>query len=53
MDMSGVAVSSDGIELQDREVFSAIQEGREPNSSVAQCLPAMDTLDRLERCLAG
>jgi 2-hydroxy-4-carboxymuconate semialdehyde hemiacetal dehydrogenase len=53
IDLSGVAVSSNGIELQDREFFSAIQEGREPNSSVAQCLPAMDTLDRLERCLAG
>jgi len=51
IDLSGVAVSSNGIELQDREFFSAIQEGREPNSSVAQCLPAMDTLDRLEQSL--
>jgi 2-hydroxy-4-carboxymuconate semialdehyde hemiacetal dehydrogenase len=46
-----VAVSTDGIELQDREFISAIQEGREPSSSVAQVLPAMETLDRLERCL--
>jgi 2-hydroxy-4-carboxymuconate semialdehyde hemiacetal dehydrogenase len=38
-----------GIELQDREFFAAIREGREPNSSVAQCLPAMHTLGRLER----
>jgi 2-hydroxy-4-carboxymuconate semialdehyde hemiacetal dehydrogenase len=51
IDLSGVAVSSNGIELQDREFFSAIQEGREPNASVAQALPAMETLDRLEKCL--
>jgi 2-hydroxy-4-carboxymuconate semialdehyde hemiacetal dehydrogenase len=49
VDLSKVAVSMNGIELQDREFFSAIQEGREPNASVAQCLPAMQTLDRLER----
>ncbi|MEH6576898.1 MAG: Gfo/Idh/MocA family oxidoreductase [Amphritea sp.] len=51
IDLSGVAVSFNGIELQDREFFSAIREGREPNSSVTQCFPAMDTLDRLEQCL--
>ncbi|RKF20677.1 gfo/Idh/MocA family oxidoreductase [Altericroceibacterium spongiae] len=34
IDVSGVAVSMNGIELQDREFVSAIQEGREPNSSV-------------------
>ena len=28
-----------GIELQDREFFAAIREGREPNASVAQVLP--------------
>ena len=50
IDLSGVAVSSNGIELIDREFFAAIREGREPNASVAQCLPAMETLDRLERC---
>jgi 2-hydroxy-4-carboxymuconate semialdehyde hemiacetal dehydrogenase len=44
-------VSNNGIELQDREFFSAIEEGREPNSSVAQVMPAMETLDRLEQCL--
>ena len=42
-----------GIELQDREFFAAIREAREPNASLAQCLPAMQTLDRLERQLAG
>ena len=40
-----------GIELQDREFFSAIKEGREPNSSVQQVLPAMRTLDTLEKDL--
>ena len=51
IDVSNVDVSMDGIELQDREFLAAIQEGREPNSSVAQCLPAMQTLDRLEKSL--
>ncbi len=53
VDVSKVDVSMDGIELQDREFISAIQQGREPNSSVAQVLPAMRTLDRLERCLSA
>jgi 2-hydroxy-4-carboxymuconate semialdehyde hemiacetal dehydrogenase len=51
IDVSKVAVSKDGIELQDREFISAIQERREPNASVAQVLPAMRTLDRLEKAL--
>jgi 2-hydroxy-4-carboxymuconate semialdehyde hemiacetal dehydrogenase len=38
-----------GIELQDREFFAAIQEKREPNSSVAQALNAMRTLDKIEK----
>jgi 2-hydroxy-4-carboxymuconate semialdehyde hemiacetal dehydrogenase len=33
------------------DLFDAISEGREPNSSVAQCFTAMNTLDRLEQCL--
>ena len=49
VDLSGVAVSTDGIELADREFLDAIRAGREPNSSLAQGLPAMRTLDRLER----
>lgn len=52
VDVSKVDVSMDGIELQDREFISAIQEKREPNSSIAQVLPAMRTLDRLEKSLA-
>ncbi len=51
IDLSGVAVSNNGIELQDREFIAAIREGREPNSSVRQCLPAMETLDQLERVM--
>ena len=51
IDVSRVAVSTNGIELQDREFFSAIKERREPNASVAQALPAMRVLDRLERIL--
>ncbi len=52
IDVSRVDVSMNGIELQDREFFAAIREGREPNASVAQVLPAYQTLDRLERTLA-
>jgi 2-hydroxy-4-carboxymuconate semialdehyde hemiacetal dehydrogenase len=51
IDVSKVDVSMNGIELQDREFFAAIREGREPNSSLAQCLPAMQTLGRLEQQL--
>ncbi len=51
IDLSGVAVSSNGIELIDREFVSAIREGREPNGSVAQCLPAMQTLDMIEKSM--
>ena len=53
IDLSGVDVSMNGIELQDREFVAAIREKREPQSSVAQVLPAMDVLDRLEKCLGG
>ena len=52
IDVSNVDVSTNGIELQDREFFAAIREGREPNSSVAQVLPCYGVLDRLERQLS-
>ena len=42
-----------GIELQDREFFSAIAAGREPNASVAQVLPCYEVLQRLEQQLAA
>jgi 2-hydroxy-4-carboxymuconate semialdehyde hemiacetal dehydrogenase len=53
IDVSKVDVSMNGIELQDREFFAAIREKREPNASLAQCLPAMQTLDRLEQQLTA
>jgi 2-hydroxy-4-carboxymuconate semialdehyde hemiacetal dehydrogenase len=53
IDVSKVAVSPNGIELQDREFFAAIREGREPNASVAQVLPCYRTLHALERQLQG
>ncbi len=51
IDVSQVAVSMNGIELQDREFFAAIREGREPNSSVAQVLPCYQVLHGLEQQL--
>jgi 2-hydroxy-4-carboxymuconate semialdehyde hemiacetal dehydrogenase len=51
IDVSKVDVSMNGIELQDREFFAAIKERREPNASVAQALPAMQVLDRIEKTL--
>ena len=51
IDVSQVAVSMNGIELQDREFFAAIQEGREPNSSVAQVVNCYKVLDSLEKQL--
>ncbi len=51
IDVSNVAVSMNGIELQDREFFAAIREGREPNCSAAQALSAMQTLDTIEKSL--
>ena len=51
IDVSKVDVSMNGIELQDREFFAAIKEGREPNSSVAQVLPCYKVLHNLEQQL--
>lgn len=48
LDVSQVAVSMNGIELQDREFFVAIREGHEPNASVAQVLPCYQVLHDLE-----
>ena len=52
LDVSKVAVSMNGIELQDREFFAAIREGREPNASVAQVLPCYQVLHDLEQQLS-
>lgn len=51
IDVSQVAVSMNGIELQDREFFAAIREGREPNSSVTKVLPCYQVLHQLEQQL--
>jgi 2-hydroxy-4-carboxymuconate semialdehyde hemiacetal dehydrogenase len=51
IDVAKVDVSTNGIELQDREFFAAIRDGREPNSSVAQVLPCYKTLHELEKSL--
>ena len=53
IDVSQVDVSMNGIELQDREFFAAIREGREPNSSVASVLPCYQVLHDLEQQLKG
>ena len=53
IDVSQVAVSMNGIELQDREFFAAIREGRQPNSSVASVLPCYQVLHDLEQQLGG
>ncbi len=52
IDVSDVDVSMNGIELQDREFFSAIREAREPNASVAQVMPCYQVLHDLEQQLA-
>ena len=51
IDVSGVAVSLDGIELQDREFVRAIIEHGEPNSSVASVLDCYRVLGTLQRQL--
>jgi 2-hydroxy-4-carboxymuconate semialdehyde hemiacetal dehydrogenase len=51
IDVSQVAVSMNGIELQDREFFAAIREGREPNASVAQVHACYKVLHQLEQQL--
>ena len=51
IDVSNVDVSMNGIELQDREFFAAIREGREPNSSVQQVFNCYQVLHDLEQQL--
>ena len=53
IDVSNVDVSMNGIELQDREFFAAISEGRESRSSVANVFPCYETMDLLEASLQG
>ena len=51
IDVSQVAVSMNGIELQDREFIAAIREGREPNSSVGQVLDCYRVIGELAQSL--
>jgi 2-hydroxy-4-carboxymuconate semialdehyde hemiacetal dehydrogenase len=53
IDVSKVAVSMNGIELQDREFIAAIREGREPNSSVASVMPCYQVMHDLEQQMEG
>ena len=48
VNLTGVTVSDNGIELQDREFVAAILEGREPNSSVQSVIDCYRTLQALE-----
>ena len=51
IDVSRVDVSMNGIELQDREFFAAIRQGREPNASVGSVLNCYKVLHDLEQQL--
>jgi len=53
IDLSKVAASMNGIELQDREFIAAIIQKREPNSSIQMVLPCYQVIDKLERQLSG
>ncbi len=48
IDVSEVDVSMNGIELEDREFFAAIEQGREPRSSVHQVMGCYELLHQLE-----
>jgi 2-hydroxy-4-carboxymuconate semialdehyde hemiacetal dehydrogenase len=49
VDVSHVADSRDGVELQDREFLAAIAEGREPNASVDSVLECYRVIESLQR----
>jgi 2-hydroxy-4-carboxymuconate semialdehyde hemiacetal dehydrogenase len=53
VDVSRLDVSTNGIELQDREFIAAIREKRAPNASVHDVLPCYRVLGELEAELAG
>jgi 2-hydroxy-4-carboxymuconate semialdehyde hemiacetal dehydrogenase len=53
VDVSQVDVSTNGIELQDREFIAAISDKRAPNASVHDVLPCYRVLGELEAELAG
>ncbi|HSV25203.1 MAG TPA: Gfo/Idh/MocA family oxidoreductase [Xanthobacteraceae bacterium] len=51
IDLSKVDVSMDGIELEDREFIAAIREKRQPNASLAEVLPCMHVLGKIEQII--
>jgi len=53
IDVSNVDVSTNGIELEDREFIAAIREGREPISSIASVQGCYRVLGELETQLAS
>jgi len=53
VDLSATGPVRDGVERMDREFAAAIRGRREPNASLAQCLPVMVTLDALAQRLAS
>lgn len=53
IDLLHVAVSMNGIELQDREFVSAILENREPNAGISSVFPCYGVIDKLEKQLAS
>lgn len=53
IDVANVDVSSNGIELMEREFFAAIKEAREPNGSVGQILPTMEVMEKIQQLVMG
>lgn len=53
IDVSGIDVSSNGIELMQREFFAAIHEGREPNGAVQQILATMEVMGKIEQMVGS
>jgi 2-hydroxy-4-carboxymuconate semialdehyde hemiacetal dehydrogenase len=53
VDVTKVDVSTNGIELQDREFVASIREGRQPNSSVASVLDCYRVMGELETQLTA
>ena len=51
IDVSGVDVSMNGIELQDRDFLAAVQGGPEPRASIANVFPCYEVIADLERQL--
>ncbi len=52
VDVSGVDVSMNGIELQDREFLAAVEENRESRASIGRVIDCYRALDEVEQRLA-